>query len=364
MENWKPILSHFQMQGTPQTVEPFGNGWINDTYRVVTKEDNAPDYVLQRINHQIFTDVALMQDNIEKITRHIRKKLLEHGEKEIDRKCLQIVKTIDGENFYWLNDTYWRMTVLIADAQSFETVTPDLAYLTGKAFGEFQWMLSDLDEPLGATIPNFHNMEFRLEQFQEAFLNNKAQRLDKVAKIVDELLARADEMCQAERLFRLGKLPKRITHCDTKVNNMLFDKNNNFLCVIDLDTTMPGFVLSDFGDFIRTAGNTGAEDDRDLNNVGVNMEVFTTFAKGYLESTKPFITDVEIENLPFGAKMLTYMQTIRFLTDYLNGDTYYKIKYPEHNFDRTMAQLTLLKSLETHESEMKAVIENFCIKEN
>lgn len=358
MENRKKFLENFQIQGTPQSVEPFGNGWINDTYRIVTKEVDKPDYVLQRINHHIFQDVDLMQNNIEKITRHIRKKLLERGEKEIDRKCLQIVKTVDGKNFYFADENYWRMTVLISNAKSYETVTPDLAYLTGKSFGDFQNMLADLNEPLGATIPNFHNMEFRLEQFQEAFLENKSGRLSKVKNVVDELLARSEEMCKAERLHRMGTLPKRITHCDTKVNNMLFDENDNFLCVIDLDTTMPGFVLSDFGDFIRTAGNFGAEDDKDLNKVGLNMAIFRSFTKGYLEGTKPFITDIEIKLLPFGAKLLTYMQTVRFLTDYLNGDTYYKIKYPEHNFDRTMAQFTLLKSIENNEKEMSEFIEN------
>ena len=207
-------------------------------------------------------------------------------------------------------------------------------------------MLSDLGgEPLDETIPNFHNIEFRISQLREAVADDKAGRLERVRPLVDELLDRADEMSLAERLGREGKLTKRITHCDTKVNNILFDEDDNVLCVIDLDTTMPGYVLSDYGDFIRSAANTGAEDDKDLDNVGLDMEIFKAFTRGYLEGAKPFITDIEKELLPFGAKLLTYMQTVRFLTDYLNGDTYYKINYPEHNYDRTMAQKRLLDSL-------------------
>ena len=213
-------------------------------------------------------------------------------------------------------------------------------------------MLVDIPQQLGETIPKFHNMEFRLETFKKSIKDNKAGRLEKAQWLVDELLVRADEMCKAERLHREGILPKRITHCDTKVNNMLFDENGKVLCVIDLDTTMPGYVLSDFGDFIRTAGNTGAEDDANLDNVNLNMDIFKSFAKGYIESAKSFLLPVEVENLPYGAKLLTYMQTVRFLTDYLDGDCYYKIKFPEHNWQRSLAQFKLLQSIEAHEAEM------------
>lgn len=165
-------------------------------------------------------------------------------------------------------------------------------------------------------------------------------------------------MCKAERLGREGRLPRRITHCDTKVNNILFSLQDEFLCVIDLDTVMPGFVLSDFGDFIRTAGNTAAEDEPDTAKVSLNMEIFREFAAGYLETAREFLTPVETETLPFGAKLLTYMQTVRFLTDYLNGDIYYKIKYPEHNIVRSRAQFALLKSIESHERQMQEFIQS------
>ena len=357
MKNLQEIVSHFEILGTASEVSPLGAGLINDTYKVITTEADAPDYVLQRINHAIFQNVELMRNNIKRVTDHIRHKLEARGEGDLERKTLTVIPAKDGKLYYFDGESYWRMTILIQNAISYEAVTPEFSYYTGKAFGDFQNMLVDLPgEPLGATIPDFHNMEFRLKQFQEAIAENKANRLEKAQPIVDELLKRADEMCKAERMHREGVLPKRITHCDTKVNNMLFDKNGDFLCVIDLDTTMPGYVLSDFGDFIRTAGNTAAEDETDLSKVGVNMDIFRSFAKGYVEGAKPFLEKIEIENLPYGAKLLTYMQTVRFLTDYLNGDTYYKIKSAEHNWERTLAQFTLLKSIEAHEAEMKEFI--------
>ena len=201
-------------------------------------------------------------------------------------------------------------------------------------------------------------METRLEAFKETVARDPEGRVKKAQWLIDELMQRAYEMCKAERLHREGKLPKRINHCDTKVNNMLFDENGQVLCVIDLDTTMPGYVLSDFGDFIRTAGNTGAEDDENLDNVNLNMEIFKSYAKGYIESAKSFLLPIETENLPFGAKLLTYMQTVRFLTDYLDGDHYYKIKHPEHNWQRSLAQFKLLQSIEAHENEMSAYIKS------
>lgn len=357
MNSLHNIVDQFAIEGKVSEIAPLGAGLINDTYKVLTESAETPDYVLQRINHAIFQDVDLMQNNILRITKQIRKKLEERGESDLVRKTLTVIPAKDGKLYYFDGNSYWRVTILIADSKTFDQVTPEFAYYTGKAFGDFQNMLVDLPgEPLGATIPNFHNMEFRLEQFKEAIANNAAGRLEKAQPIVDELMNRAEEMCKAERMHREGVLPKRITHCDTKVNNMLFDKDGNFLCVIDLDTTMPGYVLSDFGDFIRTAGNNAAEDETNLSLVSVNMDIFKSFAKGYIEAAKPFLTQVEIENLPYGAKLLTYMQTVRFLTDYLNGDVYYKTKSAEHNWERTLAQFTLLKSIEAHEAEMNAFI--------
>ena len=217
-------------------------------------------------------------------------------------------------------------------------------------------MLADIPVQLGETIKDFHNMEFRMQQLREAVAENKAGRLAEVQWLVDELEKRAEDMCKAERLHREGKLPKRICHCDTKVDNILFDKDGNVLCVIDLDTVMPNFVFSDFGDFLRSAANTGKEDDKDLDNVNFNMDIFRAFAKGYIKSAKSFLTPIEIENLPYAATLFPYMQTVRFLADYINGDTYYKTQYAEHNLVRSKAQFKLLQSAEEHLAEMQAFI--------
>jgi Ser/Thr protein kinase RdoA (MazF antagonist) len=205
-------------------------------------------------------------------------------------------------------------------------------------------------------------MENRLEAFRESVKANKAGRLEEVVDLVKEIEDRAEEMCKAERMHREGKLPKRINHCDTKVNNILFDNDDKVICVVDLDTVMPGFVLSDFGDFIRTGANTGAEDDKNLDNVSVNLDIFEAYAKGYLKHAASFLTDTEIENLPYGAKLLTYMQTVRFFTDYIDGDIYYKIAYPEHNLVRTKAQFKLLQSLEENYEKMQQIVKDASLK--
>ena len=218
-------------------------------------------------------------------------------------------------------------------------------------------MLSDLPgEPLGETIPDFHNMEFRLQQFGEAIALDPVKRADNVRDLVDAIQLRASDMVICQELYRKGLLPKRINHCDTKVNNMLFDENGKVLCVIDLDTTMPGFVVSDIGDFMRTAGNTGMEDDANLDNISFNMEIFKAYTGAYIKVARNFLSDIEIDLLAFGAKLMTYMQLTRFLTDYINGDTYYKIQHPEHNLQRSKAQYKLLLSIEENFDEMQAFV--------
>ena len=353
------IVSKFNVKGTVASVKPLGNGLINDTFKVTTKEEDAPDYVLQRINNSIFTDVDLLQHNIEAVTRHIRKKLEEQHEKDIDRKVLQFVPTAEGKTYYKDDaDRYWRVSVFIPDSVTYEAVTPKYAYYCGLTFGKFEGMLVDLPEKLGETIPDFHNMELRMRQLHEAIQADPKGRVKEVQPIIDELEKDSEEMCKAERLYREGKLPKRICHCDTKVNNMMFDKDGNVLCVIDLDKVMPSFVFSDYGDFLRTGANFVAEDDPDIEKVGFNEEIFESFTKGYLESAKSFLLPIEIENLPFAVALFPYMQCVRFLTDYINGDTYYKIKYPEHNLVRTKNQLQLYRSVRQHDQMMKDFIKS------
>ncbi len=339
--NLDNILSQFLIEGKVESVKPLGNGLINDTFRVVTEGD-APDYVLQRINNNIFTDVDLLQHNIEAVTGHIRRKLEAAGADDIDRKVLRFVSTQQGKTYYLDNEgRYWRVSVFIPDAVTYEQVDSTSSRNAGKAFGEFESMLVDLPEQLGETIPDFHNMELRARQLQEAIEQDKAGRVAGVADIIADLQKDMHEMCKAERLFREGKLPKRICHCDTKVNNMMYDKQGNVLCVIDLDTVMPSFVFSDYGDFLRTGANFVAEDDPKIENVGFNQDIFRAFTEGYIESARSFLTPVEVENLPYAVALFPFMQCVRFFADYLNGDTYYKIAYPEHNLVRTRNQQAL-----------------------
>ena len=358
MNNLQSIVSHFNTKGTVNEIQPLGSGLINDTYKVTTLEADAPDYVLQRVNHAIFQNVEMLQANIEAVTRHIRKKLVEQGADDIDRKVLSFIPADTGKTYWYDGENYWRIMTFIPNAKTYETVDAEYSYYACVAFGNFQAMLADIPDELGETIPDFHNMEFRLKQLRDAEAADAVGRVKEVQYYLDEIEKRAEEMCKGERLYREGKLPKRVCHCDTKVNNMMFDEEGKVLCVIDLDTVMPNFIFSDFGDFLRSAANTGAEDDENLDNVNFNMEIFKAFAKGYLESAKVFLLPIEVENLPYAAALFPYMQCVRFLADYINGDTYYKTKYPEHNLVRTKAQFKLLQSVEEHTPEMQEFIKS------
>ena len=356
MNALKNIVLNFNVEGNIADVNPLGEGLINDTFKVFVEGCESPKYVLQRINNAIFQDVDLLQDNIEKVTSHIRAKLVARNESDIERKVLNFIKTKDLKNYYFDGEKYWRLMSFINDSYTYQAVTPEYSYTAGLAFGEFQSMLSDIDQELGETIPSFHNIELRLNQLREAVEKDAVGRVKEVQYYIDEIEKRAEAMCLGEQLYREGKLPKRICHCDTKVNNMLFDKDGNVLCVIDLDTVMPSFIFSDYGDFLRTAANKVAEDSPELNKVEFDMEIFKAFTKGYIESASSFLTDVERENLPYAAALFPFMQAVRFFTDYINGDTYYKIAYPEHNLVRTRNQMALFHSVMAHKEEMEQFI--------
>ncbi len=356
MENYENLLCQFQLKGIPEEIRPLGNGLINTTLFVKTQEEDTPDYVLQLINNAVFKDVELLQHNIEYVTDHIRGKLIAAGETDIDRKVLTLVPAHDGKTYVKDDKGYWRMTVFIPRSVTKEHVTPDSSRLAGRAFGQFQAMLADIQKPIGESIPDFHNMELRLRQLREAVKTDPTGRAEGVRSLVDEIESRAGRMTQAETLFRQDRLPKRICHCDTKVNNMLFDENGSFLCVIDLDTIMPSFIFSDYGDFLRSAANTVAEDDPDLEKISFRMDIFKAFTEGYLSSARTFLTPIEIQMLPYAVELFPYMQAARFLTDYINGDTYYKIQYPKHNLVRTQNQLTLLHRIEEAEEEIREYI--------
>jgi hypothetical protein len=356
MEKLRRIVESF-VSGNEIHVAPLGAGHINDSYKALI---DGEEFVLQRINHAIFKNVPELQNNILRVTSHIRSKLLAKGITDIERRVLNLIPAKDGKYYHQdENGNYWRLMDFVKNSRSFENISPELAEKTGEAFGEFQNMLADMPgDPLYEIIPDFHNMESRLATFRESVKKNLAGRLPEVRNLVDEIEKRAEEMCTPEKLHREGKLPKRTNHCDTKVNNVLFDlAGKEVLCVVDLDTVMPGYVLSDFGDFMRTGANNGQEDDTELDKVSINLPIFGAYTKGYLRTAKGFLTDIEIENLALGAKLLTYMQTVRFLTDYLDGDIYYKIKNPKHNLERSLAQFKLLQSMEDNFSQMRKIVD-------
>ena len=355
----KNIVSQFAIENEIAEIRPLGNGLINDTYLVRTADPAAADYVLQRINHKIFTDVEGLQRNIRIVTDHLRSKLQAAGTPDLDRRVLSFVplKADPEKTYYFDGESYWRISRYITDSHTVDTVSPQYAEYAGEAFGRFQADLVDVPaEQLIETIPDFHNLSFRIQQLRDAIRLDSAGRLAETRDIADRLLDLAPQMTLADRLHSEGRLPKRICHCDTKVNNMLFDSEGNVLCVIDLDTVMPSFVFSDFGDFLRTAANPVAEDCPDLDKIGFRLDIFEAFTRGYLRSAGQFLTETEVENLPYAAALFPYMQAVRFYVDYLQGDTYYKIQYPDHNLVRTRAQLRLFDCVIAALPQMKEIV--------
>ena len=346
----KDIARLFDIKDEIAEVRPLGEGLINDTYLVETKGD-TDDYVLQRVNTNVFPDVAMVMQNIDIVTSHIRKKLEDAGAQDLKHRVLQFVPSRADASKLYVNvgGNFWRLMVYIDHTVTKQEVNPENAEAAGKAFGQFQKMLSDVPYTLGETIKDFHNMEFRLQQLKEACKENRAGRLaqSEVQELLSELNKRAEEMTVAERLYREGQLPKRICHCDTKVNNMLFSEDGKeVLCVIDLDTVMPSFIFSDYGDFLRTAANTVAEDEADFAKINFREDIYLAFTRGYLSEAKAFLTPKEIEMLPFAVKLFPYMQSVRFLWDYINGDKYWKVGYEKHNLVRAQNQFYYLEKIE------------------
>ena len=353
------LVDKFNINLIIKEIAPFGNGHINDTYLVKTAPEDAPDYMLQRKNHKIFKDVPGMMKNIVITTNHIRNKLIAAGEKEVDRKVMTYIPARNGQMF--VNDAegnFWTLFLFIADCRVVENIQkPEQAYCAAQAFGHFQLQLADLPgEELIETIPNFHNGISRLNDFQLAISKDIAGKVNDNQLLINKILDRSTEMTSLQRWLNDKTLPLRITHNDTKINNILFDRHNNTLCVIDLDTVMPGSALYDFGDAIRTLGNKAPEDEPNLANIAFNREIFEAFAQGYLSEAKAFLTPTEIDNLAFSCRYMAWEQAMRFMTDYLNGDVYYKTDYQDHNLVRTMAQVRYLEVLEENKDVMQKIV--------
>jgi thiamine kinase-like enzyme len=357
--NLEEIYSNFQTEGSWKSGEPFGSGHIHDTFRIETLEKERDNYIIQRLNNKIFKNIPQLQDNIERVTVHLRNKLLAVPGSDIKRECLQLIPARDGKSWIMDNDgNYWRMYIFISDHRSYNLVdSPDKAFEGGKAIGRFQAMLADMPgKPLFETIPFFHDIEKRLETFNQTVNRDPVKRAASVGTEIKHVLDRAEEMKVILKLGREGKIPVRITHNDTKFNNILFDENDKALCVIDLDTVMPGYVHYDFGDAIRTVTNTAQEDEKDLEKVNMNLSLFRAYAEGYLSETGATLNDTEKEYLAFAPRLITYTIAVRFLTDYIDGDNYFKIHHEHHNIQRARAQLKLVRSMEEQYGEMQGII--------
>ncbi|MFC2102711.1 phosphotransferase enzyme family protein [Bacteroidota bacterium] len=354
------IVNKFAVDVIPAAVSPIGSGHINDSYLIRTSPDESPDYVLQRINHAIFKDISGLMNNIEVVTGHLRKKLKETSCNDRNIKVLEVIPTLEGDSFYRDGEgNYWRLYHHIFGSRSYDRIeNPELAYEGGRAFGEFQALTSEIDPgTLAITIPRFHDITWRIEQFEEVLANDPAGRKSETTDEIRFVQERMEEMHTIHRLINSGQLTVRVTHNDTKFNNILFNSKGEAICIVDLDTLMPGTLLYDFGDAIRTGANSGNEDEADLKKVGIDMALFEAYTKGFLDAAGAMLTPVEQQHLVFSARFMTFIIGLRFFTDHLNGDTYYKIHHPGHNLQRARAQFKLLESMEREAERMREVVE-------
>jgi Ser/Thr protein kinase RdoA (MazF antagonist) len=354
------LASQFAIQGKVAEVKPLGEGFINDTF-VIKTVGPSPNYILQRKNKSIFPDVPAMMDNIERVTEHIRNKVKAAGG-DVDREVLTVVKTVDGKLYYKDADgEFWAACVFIDGSVTYDRAdSPALAFKGGQGIGRFQSQLADFNGHLAEVIKGFHNMRWRFQQWDEAVHADKAGRVAKLAEEISWIESRRAEMLAFQERVEKGEIPMRVTHNDTKISNILFDKKGEVLCVIDLDTVMSSTSLNDYGDAIRSYANKAAEDEPDLDKVGLSLEMFEAYTRGYLSERKATLVDSEKQWLAFSARFITFEQILRFLMDYIDGDTYYKIAYPEHNLVRTQSQYRLLQSMEEQYDKMCDIVAKNC----
>ncbi len=349
------ILSQFK-KGT--NTEVFGNGHINDTYLCET----SPKFILQRINTNVFKDPDAVMENIYNVTSHIREKIESAGG-DPDRETMSIIPTIKGEIYYRHdNGDCYRMYTFVENTVSYDVAEkPEILMYAGHAFGKFQRMLSDFPaEKLHETIADFHNTPVRVQQLRNAMEENISGRLASVEKEVRFALNYSKYASKIKEAMENGNVPLRVTHNDTKLNNILFDaKTDKDVCVIDLDTVMPGSVLYDFGDALRFGASSAEEDETNLENVYFDLEKFEAFSKGFLSELGECLTEKEIELLPLSALLMTYECGIRFLADHINGDTYFKIHRENHNLDRARNQFALVRDIEKKLPEMAEIVKKY-----
>lgn len=300
------IAARFQLEGKVEKVEQMGEGFINDTFIIYNAEKSAPDYLLQRKNKRIFTNVPAMMENIMKVTTHIKKKVIARKGNPM-REAMTIVPATDGKLFYQDEEgEYWAVCIFISNTITYQAATtPELAYQGGKGIGLFQALVADLNEPLTDILPGFHNIRYRFNQWDAVLAKDPVGRKAKLATEISWIESRREEMLNFWTLVENGEIPTRITHNDTKINNILFDQQGNVLCVIDLDTVLNSTCLNDFGDAMRSYTNTGQEDDENLDAVSCDISIFEGFTKGYLSQAIQFLNEKELEYLAFSAKYIT-----------------------------------------------------------
>lgn len=355
------LASMFDIEGNVIDVSPFGSGHINDTYRVLTDGPGAKRYLLQRVNHHVFKNVVAVMQNIQLVTQHLRMRYESERTPAhaLESSVLTLIPTKAAETYQQDGlHNFWRMFILLDNTRSYDIVeTPQQAREGGRAFGQFQRLLVDLDVGLiHEVLPDFHHIGKRLDKLHGAIARDARNRVHRVRDELTFIEAREKRMHGILDLAAQGRLPIRITHNDTKFNNVLLDADDKAQCVIDLDTVMPGYVAYDFGDAIRTIINSAAEDEADLSKITLNIPLFEAYTAGYFEEAHSFLMPQEVESLIDGVLLLPYMQAVRFLTDFLEGDHYYKIHHADHNLQRAKAQLKLVEQLEAHEPELLAIV--------
>ncbi|MBR2868946.1 MAG: aminoglycoside phosphotransferase family protein [Clostridia bacterium] len=358
------LLNAFTFEGELKNIRQLHDGHINDTY-VFVFNDNGKEhsYLVQVLNTYVFKMPDELMNNVVGVTGHLRKAVIANGG-DPERECLTVYPAKDGKPYYIDSEgKFWRCYNFICNAHSCQSVeNAEVFYNAAKAFGKFQQMLADYPgETLVETIPNFHNTESRFADFKKAVADNLSGRAGEVQKEIDFVCEREADCSVFVNLLKDGKLPLRVTHNDTKLNNVMFDdKTNEGICVVDLDTVMPGLSLYDFGDSIRYGANTASEDEKDLSKVSLSLELFKAYTLGYLTTAGESLTAEEIAYLPFSAKLMTLECGMRFLGDYINGDVYFKTTYPEHNLDRCHTQFVLVADIERKMGEMKQIVADCC----
>lgn len=354
-------IGHFPFEGKLMSAEAYGSGHINDTFLLVYQIGVMGQIrvILQRMNKDVFTDPVSLMENITGVTSYLRERIEENGG-DPDRETLNVIPAADGKPYYKdSKGDYWRAYKFITDATSYDQVeNPEDFYQSAVAFGNFQRLLADYPAgTLHETIKGFHDTRARFEVFKKAVEEDVMGRAASVQKEIQFVLDHkdvADYLCE---LLEKGEIPLRVTHNDTKLNNIMIDhKTGRGICVIDLDTVMPGLAVHDFGDSIRFGASTAAEDEKDLSKVSCSMELFELYAKGYIEGCGGKLTDKEIELLPMGAKTMTFECGMRFLTDYLQGDTYFKVHREGHNLDRCRTQFKLVEDMEQKWYTMNEIV--------